>query len=63
MPLKSLLSECLSSIEQGFFHNAEFLSALEVVYANMYFDAVNAEPSKAMMDQECEEICYLSFHL
>jgi hypothetical protein len=29
-------------IEQGFFHNAEFLSALEVVFANMYFDAVNA---------------------
>jgi hypothetical protein len=29
-------------IEQGFFHNAEFMSALEVVFANSYFDAVNA---------------------
>ncbi len=29
-------------IEQGFFHDAEFMTALEVVYANIYFDAVNA---------------------
>ena len=29
-------------IEQSFFHNAEFMSALEVVFANYYFDAVNA---------------------
>jgi hypothetical protein len=28
-------------IEQGFFHNADFMRALEVGYANIYFDAVN----------------------
>jgi hypothetical protein len=29
-------------IEQGFFYDSEFMSSLEVVYANFYFDAVNA---------------------
>ena len=29
-------------IEQGFFYDSEFMSSLEVVCANFYFDAVNA---------------------
>lgn len=28
-----------------------------------YFDAVNADPSKALVDLECEAMCYLSWHL
>jgi hypothetical protein len=28
-----------------------------------YYDAVNANPAVAMFDLECEEMCYLSWHL
>ena len=28
-----------------------------------YYDAVNAKPSVALMDLECEEMCYLSCHI
>ena len=28
-----------------------------------YYDAVNREPSLAMVDWECETMCYLSWHL
>ena len=28
-----------------------------------YYDAVNADPSVAIMDLECEEMCFLSWHL
>jgi hypothetical protein len=45
--------------DDGFLYARGFI----VAAGRGYFDAVNAEPSKAMMDQECEEICYLSFHL
>jgi hypothetical protein len=28
-----------------------------------YYDAVNAKPNVAMMDLECEDMCYISFHI
>ena len=28
-----------------------------------YYEAVHADPSVAMMDLECEEMCYVSWHL
>jgi Protein of unknown function (DUF4240) len=45
--------------DDGFLYCRGFI----VAAGRGYFDAVNADPSRAMMDQECEEICYLSWHL
>jgi len=28
-----------------------------------YYEAVNANPSIALMDMDCEEMCYVSWHL
>jgi hypothetical protein len=45
--------------DDGFLYARGFI----VAAGRGYYDAVNADPSKAMMDQECEEMCYLSCHL
>jgi Protein of unknown function (DUF4240) len=45
--------------DDGFLYARGFI----VVAGRTYFDAVNAEPSKAMMGLECEDMCFLPYHL
>lgn len=45
--------------DDGFLYARGFI----VATGQGYYDAVNATPSIAMMDLECEEMCYLSWHL
>ncbi len=45
--------------DDGFLYARGFI----VACGKSYFDAVNATPSIAMPDLECEEMCYLSFHV
>jgi hypothetical protein len=45
--------------DDGFLYARGFI----VVVGKAYYDAVNADPDRALMDLECEEMCYLSFHL
>ncbi len=40
-----------------------YARGLIVAAGKGYYDAVNANPSIAISDLECEEMCYLSFHL
>jgi Protein of unknown function (DUF4240) len=41
--------------DDGFLYARGFI----VVAGRRYFDAVNADPSKAMFDLECEDLCFL----
>ena len=43
----------------GFLYARGFI----VVVGKEYYDAVNARPATALMDLECEEMCYLSSHM
>jgi Protein of unknown function (DUF4240) len=45
--------------DDGFLYARGFI----VAAGRDYYDAVNADPSVAMMDLECEEMCYLPWHL
>jgi hypothetical protein len=45
--------------DDGFLYARGFI----VAAGKGYYDAVNARPSIAMMDLECEEMCYLSWHI
>lgn len=45
--------------DDGFLYCRGFIVAM----GKKYYDAVNADPSKAMFDWECEAMCYLSWHL
>jgi hypothetical protein len=45
--------------DDGFLYARGFL----VAAGRGYYDAVNANPARALMDLECEEMCYLSWHL
>ena len=45
--------------DDGFLYARGFIVAM----GREYYEAVNADPSKALMDFECEEMCYLSFHI
>lgn len=45
--------------DDGFLYARGFIVAI----GQGYYDAVNAQPAVAMMDLECEEMCYLSFHV
>lgn len=45
--------------DDGFLYARGFI----VAAGRAYYDAVNADPSVAVMDLECEEMCYLSWHL
>jgi Protein of unknown function (DUF4240) len=50
--------EATDGSDDGFLYARGFI----VVAGQGYYDAVNADPSLAMMDLECEEMCYLSWH-
>jgi hypothetical protein len=45
--------------DDGFLYARGFIVAM----GRGYYDAVNADFSKALTDFECEEMCYLSFHM
>ncbi|MES2462794.1 MAG: DUF4240 domain-containing protein [Armatimonadota bacterium] len=45
--------------DDGFLYARGFIVAL----GRKYYEAVDAHPEIAMMDLECEEMCYISWHL
>ena len=45
--------------DDGFLYARGFI----VAAGQAYYDAVRKEPSRALMDLECEEMCYVSFHV
>ena len=53
------IQEHTDGSDDGFLYARGFI----VAAGKPYYDAVNARPSTAMMDLECEEMCYLSWHL
>jgi hypothetical protein len=53
------VQEYTDGSDDGFLYARGFI----VAAGKGYYDAVNARPSIAMMDLECEEMCYLSWHI
>ena len=45
--------------DDGFLYARGFI----VAAGKEYYDTVNARPQAAMMDLECEDMCYLPFHV
>ncbi len=45
--------------DDGFLYARGFIVAV----GKGYYDAVHAKPDTALMDMECEEMCYLSMHV
>ncbi len=53
------IQEHTDGSDDGFLYARGFIIAA----GKGYYDAVNANASVALMDLECEEMCYLSFHV
>jgi hypothetical protein len=53
------VQEYTDGSDDGFLYARGFIVAI----GKGYYDAVNARPSIAMMDLECEDMCYLPWHL
>jgi len=53
------VQEFTDGSDDGFLYARGFI----VACGQGYYDAVNLDPSRALMDFECETICYVSFHL
>src|SRR5262245_36521869 len=53
------IQEHTDGSDDGFLYARGFI----VAAGKEYYDAVNAKPKTAMMDLECEEMCYLSMHV
>jgi hypothetical protein len=53
------IQEHTDGSDDGFLYARGFI----VAAGKGYYDAVNAKPSVALMDLECEEMCYLSWHI
>jgi hypothetical protein len=53
------IQEHTDGSDDGFLYARGFIVAV----GKGYYDAVNAKPATALMDLECEEMCYLSWHL
>jgi hypothetical protein len=53
------IQEHTDGSDDGFLYARGFI----VAAGQGYYDAVNANPETALMDLECEEMCYLSWHL
>jgi hypothetical protein len=53
------IQEHTDGSEDGFLYARGFIVAV----GRGYYDAVNAKPSVALMNLECEEMCYLSLHV
>jgi hypothetical protein len=55
---RSEVQEATDGSDDGFLYARGFI----VAAGKGYYDAVNREPATALMDLECEEMCYLSWH-
>jgi hypothetical protein len=53
------IQEHTDGSDDGFLYCRGFI----VAAGKGYYDAVNADPAKAMMDLECEEMCFLPWHI
>lgn len=53
------IQEHTDGSDDGFLYARGFI----VAAGKGYYDAVNAKPSTAMVDLECEEMCYISWHI
>ena len=53
------IQEYTDGSDDGFLYACGFI----VAAGKDYYDAVNAKPKVAMMDLECEDMCYISFHV
>jgi hypothetical protein len=53
------IQEHTDGSDDGFLYARGFIVAV----GQAYYDAVRANPSQAVMDAECEDMCYLSFHV
>jgi hypothetical protein len=53
------IQEHTDGSDDGFLYARGFI----VIVGKAFYDAVNTDPTRALMDLECEEMCYLSFHL
>ncbi len=53
------IQEHTDGSDDGFLYARGFI----VAAGKRYYDAVNGSPPTALMDLECEEMCYLSWHL
>ena len=53
------IQEHTDGSDDGFLYARGFI----VAAGKGYYDAVNAEPSIAMTDLDCEEMCYLPWHV
>lgn len=53
------IQEHTDGSDDGFLYARGFI----VAAGREYYDTVNANPKMAVMDLECEDMCYLSFHV
>jgi hypothetical protein len=53
------IQEFTDGSDDGFLYCRGFILAA----GQAYYDEVNANPSRAMMNAECEDFCYLALHL
>jgi hypothetical protein len=53
------IHEYTDGSDDGFLYSRGFI----VAAGRAYYEAVKADPSRAMMDLECEDLCYLPFHI
>jgi hypothetical protein len=53
------IHEYTDGSDDGFLYARGFI----VAAGKAYYEAVSANPSVAMMDMECEEMCYLPWHM
>jgi len=56
---RAAIQEHTDGSDDGFLYARGFI----VAAGRPYYEAVQAKPSVAMSDLECEEMCYLSMHL
>jgi hypothetical protein len=53
------IQESTDGSDDGFLYARGFI----VAAGKAYYEAVSADPEVAMMDMECEEMCYLPWHM
>jgi hypothetical protein len=56
---RSDVHEFTDGSDDGFLYARGFI----VAAGQAYYDAVSKDPKLALMDLECEDMCYLSFHV
>jgi hypothetical protein len=56
---RAAVQEYTDGSDDGFLYARGFI----VAAGHVYYEAVNADPSRAVMDLECEDLCYLPVHV